>query len=599
MVLWLRENIKSVAEVDTFIDLILTSETDSQKLCIITCLQSIVRAYCPLIYQFEEEDDCSMLLLKVKKVWANVELDKKLATKVRDVQKSLGWLKTVKKSYGAADITAYETVKQIVNTGKFKVSNQDNISVRITIERCEEDLDFEKLKELLGQITLRTGIREDERNNIVSDFIKIFDGLTRLRDNLKVLHNNGSLLFSKSTFEFSKQSNNFNTCITFGLSVKQLFGAKSIPIEKHISDICLFLENCIEEWCNYVQEKRDIYDSLNFYTNSQLLTLRKELSEFLKTRKPSDPLINLCSIINFSCKRTDISNAVSDISKEIEIERKEECSPVYLENESNSSERFSREGTLFSNKDELYECLIESFPEEIVQKAINKFGNRDFNDIFDEAFLFCTNPEDDKNSSDSEPDDEGSNMNFLENAPSLEHNLEDYSKNEDELCERKSLTFKMKNLWEKFLTNVEYNKDYMSFDHLGKILNRLINSPNFHFQFPTCLTVGRPNLVVCNMDKTWPTILHLFLNQKDSSLPSLSQILLCSEKTTPEEIELIYRRAAAFCNQFYMIVNSHNLSFEASEMAEKIFDSLQSKGKTGKHSFTNNSYRHVNILQEK
>ncbi|CAD5126001.1 DgyrCDS14181 [Dimorphilus gyrociliatus] len=563
-IFWLKKHIQSATEVNTLLDLIMTSEYEMQDVCKISCLQSVTRAYSSLIYDFDDSDGSSELLEKLEKTWSYLKDDRDLPKKLMDLTKQLDWLEAIKKSYGSAEIQAYDTVKDINDFGIFTVKTE--ISVKIVKEDSTKELNYDKLKELLSKLTLRTGIRDDEKNKTSSHFIKMYDGLTRLLEDLNNLRKIGSLLFSKCSFEFRENPNSeFNVEIDIGLSDRILLGKKETNLEEHLSNVCVALEKYIDEWSEYVRKNRDKYSGLNYFSSQQILILRETISHFLNNNEISDELIYLCSIVNPICTKTDVEQAILSASEEIKNESSKIDSQDACDGGSLSSTETDEKNT--------YERLIEhGFPNQLVREACE--DNRDY----DEAYIYCLENEDSYKEGEQEKENSclTDAKTLKDKFSELNINSEGKSQLEESICE------KLNALWNNFLNFIEYNKDYISFDHLGLILERLYKKPLICYEFPSNLIVGRPNLIVCDEKKTWSTVLHLFLKGPESPLPLISQILICNERTTAEDVELIYRRAASSTDQLFAIVNSHNLGFEASDRAEKIFDDLQSQEKTSK-----------------
>ena len=76
----------------------------------------------------------------------------------------------------------------------------------------------------------------------------------------------------------------------------------------------------------------------------------------------------------------------------------------------------------------------------------------------------------------------------------------------------------------------------------------LKNDPNFipRRKFPSGLEPGKANLIICQESDLFTTLLSLYMHSSKESLPSLSEVQLCSDTTSKEEIELFLRRAIGF-----------------------------------------------------
>ena len=88
--------------------------------------------------------------------------------------------------------------------------------------------------------------------------------------------------------------------------------------------------------------------------------------------------------------------------------------------------------------------------------------------------------------------------------------------------------------------------DCISIEHLGILLNKLnaINDvPNPRRKFPSSLEEGKPNLLICPENDMYSVLLSLYMHSDNQPLPTLSEVLLCSENTSKEEVDLFLRRA--------------------------------------------------------
>ena len=90
-------------------------------------------------------------------------------------------------------------------------------------------------------------------------------------------------------------------------------------------------------------------------------------------------------------------------------------------------------------------------------------------------------------------------------------------------------------------------KDCVSLEHLGRFLEMI----EYHIHAtklpnrtcPEFIHVGRPTLIFCSKADMWRSILSIYMDSKNAVLPSASEVLVCCQSTTAEEIELLFRRA--------------------------------------------------------
>ena len=80
--------------------------------------------------------------------------------------------------------------------------------------------------------------------------------------------------------------------------------------------------------------------------------------------------------------------------------------------------------------------------------------------------------------------------------------------------------------------------------------------------FPEEFDEGKPNLVICPENDMFSTLLSIYMLSNKEKLPSLSEVLLCSENTSKDEVELFLRRAIMFnFDTGKLIFNKYLLQF--------------------------------------
>jgi len=91
-------------------------------------------------------------------------------------------------------------------------------------------------------------------------------------------------------------------------------------------------------------------------------------------------------------------------------------------------------------------------------------------------------------------------------------------------------------------------EDCISIEHLGQFLAMIslyhadkAMSPKR--DCPEGFNVGKPNLIVCPEVDIWRAILSVYMHSSDQGLPTAAEVLVCSQFTTTEEVELLLRRA--------------------------------------------------------
>jgi hypothetical protein len=69
-----------------------------------------------------------------------------------------------------------------------------------------------------------------------------------------------------------------------------------------IPEIARFMESCLKDWLHHIDEKRELYQSLNYFTVDQLVILQKELLKFGDDEQnPSHLIYPLLSTVKDDC----------------------------------------------------------------------------------------------------------------------------------------------------------------------------------------------------------------------------------------------------------------------------------------------------------
>jgi hypothetical protein len=84
-------------------------------------------------------------------------------------------------------------------------------------------------------------------------------------------------------------------------------------------------------------------------------------------------------------------------------------------------------------------------------------------------------------------------------------------------------------------------EDWISLEDLGRCLQLMASKRNIIFEeriLPPPLEKGTPNLIVTPSDNVYMCVLQIYSVKETSSLPTYDEVLLCSENTTLEEVNL-------------------------------------------------------------
>ena len=126
----------------------------------------------------------------------------------------------------------------------------------------------------------------------------------------------------------------------------------------------------------------------------------------------------------------------------------------------------------------------------------------------------------------------------------------------------------LENLWRSFLNSVEREEtsDFINFKALGTGLQKLfeLTSVPVNRVFPKYLSAGKPNLIMTTARDIHTAALTLYFHDQKKKLPEMDEVLMCTEKTQIEEVELIMRRAFSDQkeNKIYTILYADKLNYD-------------------------------------
>ena len=74
-----------------------------------------------------------------------------------------------------------------------------------------------------------------------------------------------------------------------------------------IPEIARFMESCLTDWLGHINEKRETYKSLNYFTIDQLVILQRELIKFGDDKQcPSHLIYPILSAVKQDCTEGSI-----------------------------------------------------------------------------------------------------------------------------------------------------------------------------------------------------------------------------------------------------------------------------------------------------
>ena len=94
-----------------------------------------------------------------------------------------------------------------------------------------------------------------------------------------------------------------------------------------IPKLAKFLEQCHDKWLDFIDDNREKYYSLNFFTIDQMVILQQELVKIDSGQEPSALIYPLLSAIKQGCTKEDLVKAMSVAKSDVgrlEMDRQKE-----------------------------------------------------------------------------------------------------------------------------------------------------------------------------------------------------------------------------------------------------------------------------------
>ncbi|KAJ8315845.1 hypothetical protein KUTeg_007995 [Tegillarca granosa] len=81
---------------------------------------------------------------------------------------------------------------------------------------------------------------------------------------------------------------------------------------------------------------------------------------------------------------------------------------------------------------------------------------------------------------------------------------------------------------------------------------------------------GQPNLIICPQGNILNTVLSVYSHEADQPLPQSDEVLVCSQHTTIDQLDIFWRRALFdTSDRVYCLVNADLLDYDVSDKGER------------------------------
>ncbi|KAK6168586.1 hypothetical protein SNE40_019786 [Patella caerulea] len=333
---------EGLKELKVFVDLAFISagegDLDIDK---VNCFHAVTSAFAPLIFDLKQDSKFDEVMNKCNLVWKELQNDKNLTNKLHDTNNQLDWFKAVRQSHGSVEVTSLKQAEMIVAQGIYKIGfpkdktskTQLEVSkvLSLNVPELKEKKEhgsgkytYAKLMDLQSRLMLVAGQAEKGNENI-DIFTAVLDGAVRLAKSFVKLCTDGCVFFNSWKVQFLCNSSR-EVCAFLSFGKDQILKGHRNPdnVVDFIGNLANFLEKCHEDWMKYLNDKREEYLELNYFTVEQLVFLQQEIIK--AGQDELDPLIYpMLSLVKQDCSRNDLIEAmklamtsVSDKDKNME-----------------------------------------------------------------------------------------------------------------------------------------------------------------------------------------------------------------------------------------------------------------------------------------
>nr|XP_018671622.1 LOW QUALITY PROTEIN: E3 ubiquitin-protein ligase rnf213-alpha-like [Ciona intestinalis] len=620
LIKWLKENMKDIGEVKVMSDLAMISAGGTpMEVDRVSCFLSAVMTFSSLLFDLNEQSGLTELMGSITRVWESKQNDKSIIEKWKETGIHLAWLNGIKDFHGSVEKSSLSKAQSINSYGIYEIGNAtkpistvDN-SIKLVLKGLEKDdqdeeMSLSNLHDLQSRLMLIAG-EADKSLADVKHFISVLSHVEKLTRAYVKLKNAGCLLFDKWAAKlrcFQEKAEDNLLSVQFDDKSSVIFSPGEVLVD--VQNLTTVLEETHDRWKIGMDEKRENFYHLNHFNVKQTTYLCRELANAHEGVELPDQVHTLLASVRTNITNEEIVNLLGAATK---------AKDLPLEEDNVDQDHFVDKVELTLNerkKQAVIRLVGEGTSEQLAKAAVQCSGD----DIdYDECFLWTM---------DNEYDDDEEKINELVNQ--FNHDVGMVSTSSDinvvqsvvddrsemslgEIIQKLSnmdgaahhgASVAVKTIAHRYIekTSVTSLSDCISLEHLGNLLESLCDNTYkitrvFHDNF----TLGKPNLIVCPPHNIWSTILSLYMKTHDQPLPTTSEVLVCTETTTKEDVELLLRRSvqydASSDSRIYCMACCEALSYDVANSTEAILkqmDRLKTKNTKYRLVFISSSSKH-------
>nr|XP_039269384.1 E3 ubiquitin-protein ligase rnf213-beta-like [Styela clava] len=588
---WLQNKLIDIAELGVLAELALTFGIDG-GVKTVSSFVSAVNGFEPLLFNMHELT-FEQLLRKCERLMENATADEDLVENWHISAVNLEFFQEIEFSHGSIEKSSLQAVRSINEKGIFNIrlkpgqpaTLENVVQVYIPSNGTSTDqpsgrrdaLDFIYLRNLQSTLTLM-GELVDTR--MPARYSHIFGIVEKLANALIRLVEDGFTLFNGCCIRILPgEGEHIRMKIFFkgeeGESVQQRFSLTDAEVVERE------LDKTHMKWKQHVKDLRMKYYYLNEYSINQIVYLCNQLSDESLTAETHQDQVNallsiICPEITFNDIRKLLETTkehLLETKQKIDQKEPEECDDANddemqkmkdgvekvigaMKRKRRQTERLAKAAVMEKGWSDIKQCKTWIMMNESNQTIIKELSTQ-----FDRKIV------DLKNSKMSATTEASVNSGI----PSTQETILKYL---NEKCMFFTADFA-----------VSDRKDFISMAHLGEFLTQLSHRNKIEKLkriLPWPLQPGQPNLLTCSDQDMLLRVISLYMEDLDQPLPTASEVLICTEKTTEDNVERFFCRAMSESENngspLFCIAYLNRLTDSVMKAAENIYEDLKKFG---------------------
>ncbi|XP_075264556.1 E3 ubiquitin-protein ligase rnf213-alpha-like, partial [Convolutriloba macropyga] len=583
----------------------------------VKCFHDAVFGYSSFIYELKSDSSFADLKSAYEKVFTKLQNDPDLPEKYADSARHLSWFDKALETQGSVEKSSLERALQINYSGLYIIKYAPNFNEDrkvlielddvVVLEYKEESrgadgekslvdrgLTLSELRDLLSRLMLIVGKDKSDHAQTVDVFITTFQNVERLASSFVTLYNSGCAFFNSWSLHFRTNSYSMKfPAVEINIAeIDKPLCSYSMTANDELSSLCVALESIGTKWEEYLFAMRCKHPILNEFNMQQLSVLCSALAKLKRSNSSNhlDPSAKYyLDSINDMLDTADLVKILNeDYTEGADVDDQTEC--FILSDTSIPLKDITKNG----HTDERSALLA------LIESLKSQFND---NDVLAKAGIqaVCTSISQNIFQDEDEIvnwiiDNEENNENVAQLAQEFDDYFSTLDRNETGAGVGGSNTGiseyaqKMEVIFDKYLSGLKQNAldDFVNLYQIAHVLSRCQELKEAATErneeqieglvFPNLLKTGRPNLVLCDRrSDILLYILSLYCYVSKDSLPAHNQVLLCSDRTSVDELEVFMLRAMLDPNEkVYTIAFADDLSPICSDHIEKlIFDKIK------------------------